>query len=291
MTATQHSVIPPAHFSRPGLDMDRLRLGWGRTLHRLRMTRRWWFCEHKSYQPVFVIASARSGSNLLIDYFRRLPSVQSHWELLCDAAPEGPRRAKLPKQNALQHLRRSMQLFDAPIRGCKLLMHQLDNCGIGLNDLEATFPTAKYIVLYRESLAAQFISLKTAQLTNQWSLLEGQKRISARVDIDPSELRRYCQKTKEFYRDLLAHSAIRDRGIYLSYETLSSSPLSCFRDMICPFVGVTIRECESAHRKQNVSSYEEQISNYREIAGLLASPLCYLTFESQPRLRLVREAA
>src|SRR5205085_10957081 len=117
---------------------------------------------------------ARSGSNLLVDYLDGLPGVQSLSEILNWRTRIGPRR-EVPTHGAIRHIRVSMQTLQSPLRGCKLFLSDLEDFRLTLEDLDGEFPDAKYIVLYRKSLAEQFVSLELARMTQQWILLEGQK--------------------------------------------------------------------------------------------------------------------
>src|SRR5262245_3517079 len=96
--------------------------------HQVRLLRHWWLYAHRPYTPLFVLASFRSGSNLLIDYLCQLPNVGCRGEVLCRTIPIGPRRSCLPPRTALQHIKYSLQGLKTPVRSCKLMLEQLANC-------------------------------------------------------------------------------------------------------------------------------------------------------------------
>jgi LPS sulfotransferase NodH len=256
----------------------RLSFGCRRLAHRTQMLRHWWLKRHRPFQPLFTIATARSGSNLLTEFIGQLAGVQTHYEVLCHLAPEGPRTLRVKSSKALRHIRYSLQMLDAPIRGCKLLMHQFACCGLSVDRLENAFSSPnysppKYIVLYRESLAEQYISLQTALATNQWAVYAGEESKQALVRIDPDDFRRYSETVQRDYREVLAHPAIAQRGILLSYEQLTRDPAGCLRHAICPHLGVPAHEPTSTHRKQAARPRCDRVAHYSTVAALLNGPL------------------
>jgi LPS sulfotransferase NodH len=264
----------PRRLRRMKFDSHRLMLKWRRALHQAHLLSSWWLRSHAPYQPLFVIASARSGSTLLMDYISRVPGLQSYCEVLCNLVPEGPRKPRLPAQKALLHIRRSLQALRAPIRGCKLLIHQFENCGLTLDTLDATFPSAKYIVLYRESLAEQFVSFEVATATKQWILFDKKESKRAQITVDPNKMSAFCQKTRQTYEFILAHPAIQNRGIVLSYERLVTDPTGCLRDRICPLLDAPPVRPKTVLLKQNAEPLAQRVANYADVADLITSALC-----------------
>ena len=137
-----------------------------RLKHRCKLLQRYWLCSHKPYMPVFVLATYRSGSNLLIDYLSTLPQVQCYAEVLSPWLPIGPPHGELSAKQALRHIRYSLQSLKAPIRGCKLMLDQLAACRLSPADLRTAFGEAKFVILYRQSLAEQLLSCRAAQVSS-----------------------------------------------------------------------------------------------------------------------------
>src|SRR5262245_56925158 len=170
-------------------------------VHQARLAYKWWFRRHRPYQPLFVIAMQRSGSNLLMSYLRQLEGVQTRGEVLLYGHTEGPLWERMTPKAVIAHIRRSLHLLASPIRACKLMLFQLTQYAMTLSTLDAAFPQARYIVLYRQSLAQQFVSKRLAQATTQYMLRPGDQPKQTRITIDPHELRRYCDDTRQAYRD------------------------------------------------------------------------------------------
>jgi LPS sulfotransferase NodH len=283
--------IPLRQSRRPWIDREKLSLRWRQFRQELRRQKHWWLRPHTPYQAVFILATCRSGSNLLLDYLCKLPGVAGHSEVLCPLLSIGPTRRRLPPQQAIRHIRLSLQTQPAPIRGCKLMLHQLANCRVTLADLDRAFPDVKYLVLYRESLAEQFVSQKLAEATQQWLLLPGEQQQQARVVIEPAALRSYCEGIRATYRDVLTHPGLFERSAILSYEALASDPGACLRQPICPLLGLPANELQTQLRKQNTRGLRESVANYSQIAALLASPLCRQHYEWPGRQVASRRAA
>ncbi|MBW8884505.1 MAG: hypothetical protein JF612_06945 [Planctomycetia bacterium] len=269
---------------RPNLRFQARRLGW-----QLHLLRHWWLARHRSYQPFFVIASARTGSNLLVEYLNQVPDVHCLSEILNWRSPIAPRR-RVGAAGAIRHIRRWLQTARTPNRGCKLFFNHLDDFRLNLPDLEAAFPGAKYIVLYRESLAEQFVSLEQARLTNQWLLLPGEQRKQRPVTVDPVALRKFCDDTRRDYQQLFSNPAIHHRGTIFSYEELFENPGRLMGEQVCSLLGVGAIQPKAPLRKQNPEPLAVRVENYSAVAALIASPLCQQRHELQ-RQRTARRIA
>jgi LPS sulfotransferase NodH len=245
-----------------------------RLKHQLWLHSQWWLKRHTPYRAIFVLATPRSGSNLLVDYLNRVPEVQSLAEVLSAWLPTGPWKCHTPPAAAIRHLRYSLHTLKTPARGCKVMLEELDYCRLTVDTLAEAFPESKFLILYRQSLAQQYVSLRTALSTNQWLLKDGEIRKEAGVTINPVELRKYCDETRRRYRDLVAVPWLRERAALLSYEELTADPRRCLHEEICPLLGVPDIAPQTQLRKQNPSPLSERVTNYQEVAALLGSPLC-----------------
>ena len=291
MTTEAPATIPIRAARRRGGGFPLLDLEWQRFRHQAHLRYQWWKKPHTPYRPVFVLASHRSGSNLLIDYLNRLPGVQSYHEILCRVFANGPTWFQRGPWRTIGHIRRTLHLFSAPTRGCKLMLDQLEFSRVKLTDLFAAFPDAKFIVLYRQSLAEQFVSKETAKATNQWTLSSDQDRKQARVRINPAALREYCERLRRWYHNVIDQPWLPQRALLVSYEELAADPRRLIHEGICPLLQVPPGEPQSHLRKQNTLPLAQRIENYREVAGLLNSPLCHQHYTWPGQQRLRRHAA
>jgi len=242
-----------------------------RLLHQLGLQRRWWFKVHRPYQPLFVVASCRTGSNLLLSYLNNQPAVCMRGELLYPGSPFGVRRYKTPPASALHHIRLSLQSLKSPIRGCKIMLYQLANCRLSIDDVGAAFPNAKYIILYRENLARQFVSHRLADITQQYALRAGDDKKLTRITVQPEELSKYCNETQEGYRELLRHGCLQKCSVLLSYEELVQNADLWLRQVICPMLGIEAVAASTNFQKQNSQPLDDVITNYAQVEHLLPS--------------------
>lgn len=259
--------------------------------YQFRLHWRWWLSRHDAYTPVFVLASHRCGSNLLIDFLNQLPGVACRGELLSPKAAIGPRHACIPPAAALRHIQLSLHALKTPIRACKLMLNHLANCQLTVDAIQAAFPAAKYIVLYRESLAAQFVSFQTALTTKQWLIRTGQEFKRSRIRIDAEEMQAYCNATRQAYDNVLGKQLLVDRAVVLSYEDLTSDPGFSIRERICPFLGIPPADPAARLQKQSTRPLAEQIDNYSEISSLLHSPLCRQKYHLPHHQSAIRRVA
>jgi LPS sulfotransferase NodH len=266
------AVQPTGHKS-PAL-AGTLQFAWKRRRHRIKLALRSWFRPNRGGQPFFVLATYRSGSNLLIDYLRATPNVSSFGEVLLPSVPYGLDRCEYAPEMALRHIRRSLEAQRGPVRGCKLMLDQLADCGLTVDDLRANFPGAKYLILYRESIVEQHVSDLAANATRQWLVRPGEVARRARVTVDPKVLADFCALTRRRYEALLSHAWLRERAVLFSYEELVGDPHRCFVEQIYPLLGLPPQEPRATLRKQNPQALAERITNYEDIAELLASPIC-----------------
>ena len=271
---SEPATLPLKRRRPPKLHAAGLLLELGKLRNLLRLQRHWWLRPHLPYQPLFVLATHRSGSNLLIDYLNRLGGIACHTEVLCTSLRYAPLGRRYSQRRALRHLQLTLQSLAAPVRGCKLMLDQLDKAQLTIADVEREFPTAKFVVLYRQSLAEQFLSLKTAHATKQWVLLPGDAPRAAKVHVDRSELRFYCDRTKAAYRRLLETPGLAERTVLLSYEELTADPQHWLAERICPLVGTTAGAAQTYLRKQNTQPLGERVENYREVEAFFLSPHC-----------------
>ncbi len=270
--------------------LTNLRFELSRLQWRLHLARHWWLARHDAYRPFFVIASARTGSNLLVEYLNQIPGVHCVSEILNRLSPIAPPSRTSPA-GAVQHIRRWLQTVRVEHRGCKLFFNHLHDYRLTLRDLETAFPGAKYLVLYRESLAEQFVSLEQARLTDQWLLLPGEQRKQTSITVEPALLRRFCDDTRRDYQKLLDHPAIYHRGSVFSYEELTETPDHTIERHVCSLLGVPPIQPQAPLRKQNPEPLASRITNYNSVAALAISPLCQLQIGEQPQAIHGRKAA
>ncbi len=243
-----------------------------RLRHRLKLSYAWLLRQHADYQPLFVLGTGRSGSTLLVDYLRNLPNVDCGGEVLAPETVVGLRASEQSPTTAMRHIRRSLQSQRAAIRGCKLMLYHLEQCGLTVDQVQEAFPRAKYIVIYRESLVEQHVSECCARVTGQWMVRRGNTPKQARIRVDPQSLHLFVHTTRRHYENLLTHSWLRDHAALLSYEQLVANPRACFAERICPLLNLPALAPQTVLVKQNTRPLAERVENYAEVADVLSRP-------------------
>jgi LPS sulfotransferase NodH len=173
----------------------------------------------------------------------------------------------------MQHIGYSLNALGGPRRGCKLFFNHLKHYRLSLDELAGAFPGCKFVILYRQSLAEQFVSLLVAKGTKQWMVRQGQASALAQVHVVVDEFKSYCDQMRLSYGEILALPWLASRAALLSYEELSFDPKACLARHICPLLAVSPAEMAPRIRKQNTLPLAERVVNYNEVAELLASPI------------------
>ena len=237
--------------------------------HRTRIIWQYYLTSKRNIEPVFVVSAGRDGSNLLVDYLNSLPGVAIGGEVLSPTLYYGIRRRFMTKAGVLRHIKYSLHSLDGEVCGAKLHFAQMRARQLTLDDIRQAFPTAKLIVLYRESIARQYISTQRAVASGQWLLRKHEKTIDKNIHIDPSLLREYCEKIKHIYKDLFELDWIKNSSVIFSYEDLARDPQSLFDEVICPFLERPSMVISTRLVKQNTKSMHEVVENYNEVESLL----------------------
>ena len=238
-----------------------------RSRHRLRIFFKYHF-QRSEKKPIFVVATRRSGSNLLISYLNSIPDVSFQNEVLNADMYYGLRKRFLSKKAILNHIVYSLNDCPSRICGIKTLYVQLESHGITVEDLKRTFPSCRFVILYRKSLLDQFISLKIAQETHHF-LWSDKFRLPNSIHIDPRELRHYCKKIKDFYRKIFLYEWLENQSVIISYEELIKNTQKVFNEKVFPILNLVPCVVTSAMRKQNTKNPSEIVSNYEELKPLI----------------------
>lgn len=215
--------------------------------------------------PVFVVGSTRTGTQLVISYLNGLgPPVRFTHEVLHWDNPEGlPLRVKGPA--VFPHIRRSLAACAQPTCGAKILFHQFRRRNVTPEDLEREFPGARYILMYRRDYLAQRVSHEMAHLTGEWSARPNSKAKNLRILIPekslPDDYRRWVAQ----YRAFLTPER-RARTVCVAYEDLDLRPQLTFDAQIFPFLGLERRKlAPPATVRQRTAPLEDVVQNFDAI--------------------------
>lgn len=237
-----------------------------------------------------MIATRRTGSNLLLSYLNSIPNASFAGEILNQSMYYGVRRRFISKKTVMRHIAYSIHDCPRILCGAKIIKIHLDSHRISLFDLKALFPNGRFIVLYRKSILDQFVSLKIAQATDTWQWTNGFK-LPPSIYISPAEFKEYSQMTKAFYEGLFKYSWFKDFSIVVSYEDLAENAQEIFNETVFPFLRVPPSPVQSCMIKQNTRPLCQLIENYQEIAPFVHHPMSRQDYSTELKPVLVNHVA
>lgn len=260
----------------------RLDLRWKTAIRRAEVT-----------DPVFVLTTARSGSNLARSLLNGLPGVTVANEVLHPRTYVGARGLRTSGAT-LAHLHRSLVALDGEVKGAKLFFSHLERTGISFADLRAAYPQARFIVLYRRNLWDQYLSTQRALRSGEWvrnvrdDPFERHKvhrpnrfdHEAAGFEVDEAALRRYFDEHRVWYEGALASEHVMARAAIVCYEQLADDPLSIMRtvaarlDLPEPHEGLG-----AGTRRQSGTEGDLPVVNLDELGALLRSPAATMRLE------------
>lgn len=235
---------------------------------RFGLWRCWYFRQPSTYTPLFVLTTYRCGSNLLIDYLNCICGVRCYPELLSSNISIGPIRPFLSTNEAVSHLQLSLHALQSPVRGCKLMLDQLEACDVAIETLRESFPGSRFIILYRQSIAEQFVSLRIAQATKQWFVRRHKPVKRVAISLDECEMRKFCEQVRERYKNVFDCAWLRACSTVVSYEELVADPKKILQEYVCPLIERPITDPVSSMQKQNSLPLSERVLNYDTMANL-----------------------
>lgn len=74
----------------------------------------------------------------------------------------------VPMEVALAYIQASLRSIGDGMVACKLLLYQMHLHGVTFTDLRLRFPSAKYILIYRQTAFRQYLSNEVAHATRRW---------------------------------------------------------------------------------------------------------------------------
>lgn len=234
-----------------------------RSLHRMRLALHERLSSPSQKEPVFVLATPRSGSRLLISYLENLPEASFVSEVLNPHSVTGLARRTNGRESTITHIRRTLNYLPERLCGCKLLHVHMRWHDLSPADLVDHFPSARFLILYRRSTGEQALSLKMAEETGEY--VRKTARPVPLLTLEPDFLMWFEADLKVFYESLALSAVIRDRSLWLTYEDLAANPQKLFEDRILPFLSHPAVRVMSSLKKQREKMPRELIFNYDEV--------------------------
>ena len=255
----------------------------------LRSTRAWqqavvWLGErlHLPLRRNFLIlSSARCGTMIFTHYLNRHRKISCAGEILgqngiCYGDPWSltPERLRL-------HVRSYFVKRPGVLAGAKILTYHLDELPIKMADLVELLHRPKVLVLYRESLLDQYVSLKLAERGGLW---HAWKPVAAEepIHLDPASYLRYADRERRMWRQSLA--ALDGCDVhYLTYEALTNCAQETMRGVF-EFLGLQSCAVKSRLVRLHPGPLLSKLSNYQEFVqqGIVDGTLMRLSLPNDP---------
>jgi len=232
----------------------------------------------------FILTTQRTGSTLLVQYLNSTEIISVHNELLNPLYRYGFKLHCLPwirresaiKKKALFHIACVLNDTEHELCGTKLMKDQLEANHITIEDLHEYFPSAKFIILYRKSLADQYVSLLTTRTIGAFTRSVNEYNESEfirQLVINPQDLLKYYEEIRSFYLNILAYRGIIENAIIIEYEELAKNPNGVFADRIFPFFNLLRVRISTNLAKQITQSLFKSVKNFDGVKNLISGPI------------------
>ena len=230
-----------------------LLIRWKRLIMRMPLRR------SADYSPFVILCMPRSGSTLLHTYLNSHPRIFSYDEIL---------RIRFEQRGSVEDEFIPSKIFKPYAKhfqaiGLKVFYeYERQEPFVASFDQITTNKTIKIIHLTRRDMLRQFVSLKQAESSGEWSAPSRPKN-QTRVELNTVEFLNYKEsafKDQNRMRELFKDHAILE----IAYEDLTKNPPAIL-SKVQSFLGVEGRSLYSLLEKQNPESLEDLVSNYESV--------------------------
>lgn len=216
----------------------------------------------KKYKKFIVIASGRTGSNLLISYLNSHPNIEAKGELFRDL--EG----STCKEVWDDFYNNKPKIIE--MAGCKIFYyHPFHTKDKSVWEFILKDRDIKIIHLVRENKLRTYLSLEIANKTDSWSR-KNKKNISLnkkQVEINFDEFLDRLNKIEQYEKE--ARSKFKNHSfLEISYEQLVNDKEDTMK-RVFDLLDLEERELKSNYKKQNKEKVSDLILNYDEFIGKL----------------------
>lgn len=226
---------------------------------------------YRKYDKFVIVASARTGSNLLVSYLNSHPGIETGAEIF------GLLKGR--SCNEVWNDFYSYKSRKVKLAGFKIFYpHPLDSDDHSVWDIIEKDKDIKIIHLVRENKLKTFVSGAIARKTNQWTRKSDQRipLEEKRIEIDTEALIDKLRKVENYEND--ARKRFKDHQFKeISYEMLVADKRKIMSE-IFDFLNMSEMEIDTSHKKQNTEGLHELIINYDAVIETLSkTEFKYLT--------------
>lgn len=226
--------------------------------------------KRSSKRDFFILCEHRTGSNLLISYLNAVPGVLFDGEILSRYHGYGLRRRWISRKTIFRHIRHSLSYRCQEVRGAKIFFGHLQELKISLDGLLKEFPEARWFVLYRKNILEQYLSLKIAKQSQQWTLYKNSPPArNVRIEFNPHEAVLYRDQMRSWYQAVRENPLLCERSLWISYEDLAKDPQALFDEKVFSFSNLPPSPVRTRTIKQNRRPSSEVIANYAAVRAMI----------------------
>ncbi|WP_460166660.1 sulfotransferase [Thermostilla marina] len=229
------------------------------------------------YTQFLILGEGRTGTNLLASLLRSHPDISVAGEILNPFDPQGIRTRFRFRHQVFAHIHRSLRSQPGACRGAQTHILHFRLHGIALQEVASHFPDMRFLVVFRRSLAEQFVSWKLAKNTGHWVGTSAKAVHAATCKIDPVEFGAWCDAVRERYAEVESCTAIHRRAVTIAYEDLAQDAANLLAEHVFPFLCVRPHPVSTTLRKQNPRKLGECVENYDEIRDVLERATLHLS--------------
>ncbi len=217
-------------------------------------------------RAVVIAAGMRTGSTILCELAESLPGVETTYEAI---NPIAYGWMKLADATEAADLTRDLSL-QAPTTVTKVFRSHLKAANTDWAAYAEELPEARWIQLYRHDIAAQFVSLRQAQVSNQWLETSGETKPRPTVELNVDQLRDYYD---EIVRDdRAAFDALSGTIGFrrIRYEDFSEDPTAWAEQNLPDILGVSSGSVSHNLKRQDHRDLSQRLSNPESLAEVEA---------------------
>lgn len=222
-------------------------------------------------QPLFLCSTHRTGSTLLRSALNTLDGVSLAGEVLNHNNKPGV--ADMDRAGLLAHLDECLRAERSPNPGAKVMLTHLRPDVLPADALVAAYPEARYLLLYRRDLLAQWLSMRRADESKQWTDLEGAstQASEARVHVKPARIRKYVERQRKRYEEFLAAVDGHDL-LTLAYEDVDGDLAAAVARVQARFgLPGTFDAAGIPLKRQRVGEPIDLVDNWTDLEPLVAA--------------------
>ncbi|RNA03010.1 aminotransferase [Brachionus plicatilis] len=212
-----------------------------------------------------LVANARSGSTYLASLLRCHYQVGMKSELLNESI-------KIEPENIFSYLNKSLVSCNKPIVGFKVLNDQIPLRNIKSDDLLRSINAKFAIILWRQHVLDTFVSLKIAEISNNWYKSKYAKHIHHEIELEESQIWSYYGAQMEAWRLVAKYWPIEVEPYFLTYEDFVKNPiLETKKALAYMMLDPEDQDYESDSDKMNPKTLPEKVINWNQLSDKVKS--------------------